>query len=456
VRYEFNTLRRKSLWAFGVSICAPATLLSGCAVSPVTGQKILVGMGEREEIELDRSLAPHQFSKDLGPIQDKKINAYVSEVGASLHAHSHRKTVPYNYRVVNANYLNAYAFPGGSIALTRGIMIELQDEAELAAILGHELAHVNARHSAQKQGQALLAALAVATVEIATRDSKNRELVGIGAQLGSSALLASYSRDFEREADGLGQDYLFRAGYPADSMTAIHQMLLRTEKSKPGLLETMFLTHPMSEERVQLSRNNAETRYVNGKNRSVYRERFFDNTASLRALKPTIEDNRNAELLMSKGKMGEAGAILRSALKRSPLDYPTNFRFAQVQQASGLASEALKYAHLSQNLYPQEPQAHKLVAVLRMDQGDPAAALENLQRYEQFLSNDIGVTFLKGLAYESMGDRPAASQHFQSYLGGGGSGEGANYAKDRLRRWSNTPTPERPLQRDNKKRIYEG
>lgn len=430
--------RRKALWALGVSLCAPASILSGCAVSPVTGQKILVGMGQRDELEIDRSMAAHQFSLDLGPIQDRGVNTYVSEVGARLHAQTHRRSLPYNYRVVNANYLNAYTFPGGSMALTRGIMIELQNEAELAAVLGHELGHVNARHSAQSQGQAILATIALATVEAVAKDSKNRDLIGIGSQIGASALLAAYSRDFEREADSLGQEYLARSGYPADAMTAVHQMLVRTEKSRPGLLETMFSSHPMSEERAKIAQRLAETRYAESKGRPLQRERFMDRTATLRALAPTIEDNRAAELLMGRKKLVEAEALLITAAKRNRQDYPTHFRLAQIYQVLGNKNEALRYATEAQSIYPQEPQAHKLLGVLHMERGSPSVALESFQRYDQFLANDIGIIFLKAMAYESMGNRTAAGQHFQSFLKAGGSGEGAQYATSRLKKWGFT------------------
>jgi predicted Zn-dependent protease len=92
----------------------------------------------------------------MGAVQDAGLNKYVSDVGRRLQAGVQRPEMPYSYRVLNANYINAYTFPGGTMAVTRGIMTELDDESELAALLGHELGHVNARHSAQRQGQALL------------------------------------------------------------------------------------------------------------------------------------------------------------------------------------------------------------------------------------------------------------------------------------------------------------
>ena len=193
--------------------------------------------------------------------RDDSVNRYVGDVGKRLQALSHRPDMPYSYRVLNANYVNAYTFPGGAMGVTRGILTDLNSEAELAALLGHEIGHVNARHAAQRQGQAMLAQAAVVGLNVATQDSQWGQLVGLGSQIGASALLASYSRDHEREADALGQDYMVRAGYPAQGMTALHQMLVDQEKHSPSVLATMFSSHPMSSERRNTAAQLADTRY---------------------------------------------------------------------------------------------------------------------------------------------------------------------------------------------------
>ncbi len=159
-RLQRNRLtRRDVLWLFGAA--AAAGSLSGCATSPVTGQRILVGMSEEQERQVDREVAPHQFSQDMGAVQDDGVNRYVAGLGGQMQPLTQRPHMPYSYRVVNANYINAYTFPAGAMAVTRGIMTELESEAELAALLGHEMGHVNARHAAQRQGQAMLAQVAV-------------------------------------------------------------------------------------------------------------------------------------------------------------------------------------------------------------------------------------------------------------------------------------------------------
>jgi len=112
--------------------------VSGCATSPVTGKSILVGMSEAQEVQTDAQVAPHQFSQDLGAIQDEAVNRYIAGIGQRMGVLTHRPQMPYSYRVLNANYVNAYTFPGGAMGVTRGILADLDDEAQLAALLGHE------------------------------------------------------------------------------------------------------------------------------------------------------------------------------------------------------------------------------------------------------------------------------------------------------------------------------
>ena len=132
--YSGTWSRRRFIRAGAMT--AVAVALGGCAKNPVTGQSQLMLVSETQEITMDKQAAPHQFSADYGPVQDGAVNSYVDGVGQRLAATSHRPDMPYSFRVVNANYVNAYAFPGGSIACTRGILLDMDNEAELAALLG--------------------------------------------------------------------------------------------------------------------------------------------------------------------------------------------------------------------------------------------------------------------------------------------------------------------------------
>ena len=421
--------RRQMLWLLG------ASALSGCATSPVGGGSILVGMDEEEEKAVDRKVAPQQFSQDLGAVQDAPVNQYLSEVGQRLHAKSHRPQMPYSYRVLNANYVNAYTFPGGAMGVTRGILVDLDDEAQLAALLGHELGHVNARHAAQRQGQAKLASVAATGINIIGSAAGFGGLADLGTQLGASVLLSSYSRDNEREADALGQEYMVRAGYPASGMVGLQQLLVDQEKESPGMLQTMFSTHPMSRERRDTARQMAEDKYAASKGRDVGRERFMDNTASLRRIKPTIEACQKGEVAMARKDYGRAEEGFRNALKLTPRDYAANLLMAKCLSVQDKDAQALEYAQTATKIYPQEAQAHKLVGVLALGAKEPGKAYEHLDQYDRLMPGDAGITFLKGVSLEGLGRRQEAASQYAAYLKRSQKGKAAEYAYSRLQGW---------------------
>jgi beta-barrel assembly-enhancing protease len=427
--------RRDVLWLFGVSTSAAASAaLTGCATSPVTGGRILVGMSEQEERAIDQKVAPHQFSQDLGPVQDAGLNQYVSGLGTRMHGLTQRPDMPYSYRVLNANYVNAYTFPGGAMGVTRGIMTELNDEAELAALLGHELGHVNARHAAQRQGQAMVAQAAVIGLGVAAAasDASWGGLAVVGGQIGASALLSSYSRDNEREADALGQSYMVKAGYPASGMTDLHALLVKEEKSAPSLLQTMFSSHPMSSERMATAQQLAGTQYAASLPANPQRERYMDNTAGLRRLKPTIDACKNGEVALSAKKLPEAERQFGSALKHSGQDYAANVLMARSLAGQGKRNEALRYADAARSIYPQEAQAHKLAGSLQLQGKNPAAAFQAFDQFDRVLPGDPGITFLKAVSLDGMGDRPRAAAHYQAFLRSGAQGQPAQFAAGRL------------------------
>lgn len=425
--------RREALWLLGAACASGA--VSGCATSPVSGDSILVGMSEADEKAVDARVSPHQFSRDLGAVQDPAINRYVTEVGGRLDDSVHRPGMPYSYRALNANYVNAYTFPGGAMGVTRGIMVELDDEAELAALLGHELGHVNARHVAQQQGRSMLAQAAVVGLNVAARDSSWGSAIAIGSQLGASALLSGYSRDDEREADALGQEYMVRGGYPAAGMVRLQQLLVDQEKESPGLVQTMFSSHPMSRERRDTAQRMAETKYAASNGRNPQRERYMDSTASLRRIKPTIDDLKDGETAMAKKDYRIAETKFESAVKRTPQDYAANVRMAQCLQATGRSRQALDYADSARKLYPQEAQAHKVAGVLALELRDPGTALQRLEEYDRVLPGDPAITFLKGVSYEGTGNRRAAAQHYNAFLRQSQQGDAAKYAYSRLKGW---------------------
>jgi predicted Zn-dependent protease len=429
--------RRHFLWLMALS---SGGVLTGCATNPVTGRSQLMFVSEEKEIAIDKQYSPQQFSADYGTLQDKALNDYIERTGKTLAARTHRHHMPYSFRGVNATYVNAYAFPGGSIACTRGILLSLEDEAELAALLGHELGHVNARHTAQQMSKGVLAQIAVAGGAIAA-GTQNRALGGVAAGVGSvgaGALLAKYSRSNERQADALGMEYMTRTNYNAEGMVGLMDMLRSLSKHKPNAIELMFATHPMSEERYQTAVKTVSTKYESAKGFPLHRERYMDHTAKLRSMKKAIEEMQNGEKAMAKKDFPAAEGHFRRALEEVPEDYAGLVMMSKCLMAQNKHKEARRYAELAKQAYPEEAQAHQLSGITKIVQGDFGPAYEDFSRYEELLPGNPNTIFLKGYSLEGMGNKKAAAVEYDRYLKGVSQGGQARYANGRLAEWGYT------------------
>lgn len=426
--------RRDFLWLTSVTT---AGVVTGCAVNPVTGKRQLMLMSEAEEIALDKSHSPHQFSADFGAVQDAALNQYLTQVGQSMSARTHRPAMPYSFRVVNATYVNAYAFPGGSIAATRGIMLTLENEAELTGLMGHELGHVNARHTAQRMTKSMLfgAALSLGTAAVASKSEKAAPWVAGLGSIGAGALLAHYSRDDERQADDLGMEYMVRAGQNPQGMVGLMEMLRSLSSYKPNVIEMMFATHPMSEERYQTAVQSSKTKYGANLNRPLNRERYMDNTAKLRKIQPAIEAIQEGEKSMSQEKPEVAKTHFNDALKMAPNDYVGLVMMALCQINLEKPAEADRFAAKAQKVYPKEAQAHHIGGIAKLMQKQYEAAYAMFDRYEKMLPGNPNTIFLKGFSQEGMQRKPEAAQEYKRYLQHVSQGEQADHAREKLIEW---------------------
>lgn len=416
---------------------AAAGLAAGCAANPVTGQSQLMLVSAQQEVAIDRENAPHQFSTDYGVSQDKALNRYIDATGQRLVPHTHRPEMPYNFHCVNATYVNAYAFPGGSIAATRGILLELENEAELASLLGHELGHVNARHTAQQMSKGLIVQAALGGVAAYAQHAGDLygQLAGTLGQLGAGALLAAYSRDNEREADALGLAYMTDAGYGAEGFVDLMDMLRGMNQRKPHFIELMFATHPMSEERYQTAMDAVAGPYAPVRHNSIYKERYMDHTAGLRRIRGAIEAMQAADGQMAQKKYAKAETSLEKALAQAPEDYTALVMMAKCQTALDRPVEAERYAEMAEQVYPQETQAHHLAGFAKLRQKRFAAAYEDFTDARRLLPGNPNTTFFQGMALEGMGRREAAARSYAAFLQAVRQGEKAQHAYRRLVQW---------------------
>lgn len=429
--WERRLNRRDFLWLSSAA-------LVGCAVNPVTGSRQLMLMSETQEIQIDKEQSPHQFSADYGAVQDDQLNAYLNDFGKNLAEKSHRQNVPYSFRAVNAAYVNAYAFPGGSIAATRGILVELTDESQLAGLMGHELGHVNARHAASKASWDMVSTVALAGTTALLAVTKYKEYASWAQVLGgvgAGALLASYSRDNEREADALGMEYMTKAGFNPSGMPNLMQVLVNQSKSKPSAFDRLFATHPMSDERLKTAQNQLDTKYADSKNLPVNKERYMDHTAKLRQIKPALEAMQRGEKYMTQEDFNNASTEFNKTLQLAPNDYAGLLMMAKCQMSLNKPTDAQRFTQQAQSIYPTEAQANHLNGVALMAQNKFDAAYSAFDQYEKKLPGNPNTVFLKGLTLESMQRKSAAAQEYNRYLQLSNQGDQAKYAAQRLQNW---------------------
>jgi predicted Zn-dependent protease len=228
-----------------LTISSGLLLLFGCAVNPVTGQSELMLLTEQDERRLGLQ-TEQSVNEEYGVYQDNALQSYVDGIGQPLVGVSHRPALDWQFKVMDSPVVNAFAAPGGYIFVTRGLLAAVNDEAELAGVLAHEIGHVTARHSARNYSQSLLAGLGV-QLGTALAGSYS-EILGPLLEVGTGLLFLKYSRDDERQADALGVEYAAKGGYDTYRMADFFVTLRRQETLSgtggSSALPEWFSTHP--------------------------------------------------------------------------------------------------------------------------------------------------------------------------------------------------------------------
>jgi predicted Zn-dependent protease len=301
---------------FLIPVLLSLSLITGCAVNPVTGKNELSLVSEAQEMEIGRkNYAPLRQSQGGDYTVDKALTAYVSEVGQKLAAVSDRK-LPYEFKVLNNSIPNAWALPGGKISINRGLLTELQSEAELAAVLGHEITHAAAKHTAKSMSRGMLMQGAVMATVIGTQGKDYAQLAQLGAGLGAQLITQKYGRDAERESDYYGMKYMSRAGYDPQGAVDLQRTFVRLSEGKnQNWLSGLFASHPPSMERVE---NNIKTVADLPKGGIIGKERFKTKTAHIKRTKPAYEAYEEGRTALQKNDLKKARTLANKALRLEP------------------------------------------------------------------------------------------------------------------------------------------
>lgn len=216
-------------------------LFNSCAKNPVTGRNDFMLMSKGQEVAMGQQSDP-EIKAFFGVYEDEKLQRFINEKGQQMAGVSHRKDLKYEFKIVDSPVVNAFAVPGGYVYFTRGIMAHFNNEAEFAGVLGHEIGHITARHSAKQYSNAQLAQIGLLAGSVISPEfAQMAEMASTGVQL----LFLKFGRDAERQSDDLGVEYSTKIGYDAQEMAGFFQTLDRMREMSGGEEVPTFLsTHP--------------------------------------------------------------------------------------------------------------------------------------------------------------------------------------------------------------------
>lgn len=366
-----------------------AIFLVGCSSNPVTGKRELSVVGTGTEVNIgSQQYAPARQSQGGDYVVDPELTRYVQQVGqrlvnASNNVNVKQRNLPYEFEVINSSVPNAWALPGGKIAINRGLLYELGSEAELAAVMGHEIVHSAARHGAKSMERGMLMQLGMVAVQASTYDNKYANLINQGTQLAAGLITQKYGRNAELESDDYGMRYMAEAGYDPRAAIDLQETFVRLSKesgrSNQGWLAGLFASHPPSELRVAKNKETAERLGSGGE---YGRESYNAATANIMRTKPAYD------------KYDDAVKAYKNR----------NFR-----QAQALTNEAIA-------IEPREGNFHSLLGELDLKANNPQAALPHIREAIRLNPNYFMYYLQEGSALYDMNDYQDAYTSFDKSL----------------------------------------
>ena len=290
----------------------------GCSVNPVSGKSELLLTNEHEDILFSKEIFASARQVQGGDYNaDPDLQKYIRDIGDRLAANSDHPELPYEFVLVNSAIPNAWALPGGKISINRGLLLHLTDEAQLAAVLAHEIVHSAARHSAKQRSRGVLIDLGLGVLKREMSNQTVKKRFGAGSANGGPLLIARYSRDDELESDFFGMRYMARAGYEPLAAVEIQQTFVALSSNIPShWFGDLFSSHPPSMKRVKANQITAR-KLVSGKR---YKERFDAAVAIVRKDASSYAKARRAKRLLSRNEAKKAVDLMDKAISLQPME----------------------------------------------------------------------------------------------------------------------------------------
>lgn len=404
-------------------LCLPlvALALSACGVNPVTGKKELQFVSEAQEIKIgEQNYAPTKQSEggDFDVLPD--LSAYVNEVGHKLAAVSDRQ-LPYEFVVLNNPVPNAWALPGGKIAVNLGLLSELQNEAELAAVIGHEIVHAAARHGAKAQERGTIMQVGLAAAQIGAAisdvDSTVANLALSGAGMGAQLIQTKYGRDQELESDEYGMKYMKLAGYDLQGAVTLQETFVRLSRQDgakaQSWIDGLFASHPPSEERVAKNKATAERLGAGG---DLGKDRYQARLQPFRKIEPAYDKFEEAMTAARKKDYAKAQSLVAEAIEIEPREGRFHEFLGEMKLAEKQPEQALPHYQKAIELNPDYFGSYLGAGVAQFQTGNKARAEEWLNKSAELLPTAPAAYYLGTIARDR-GDRGKAMEYFRAASG---------------------------------------
>lgn len=438
--------------------------LTGCAVNPVTGQTQFMLITEEEEIKMGKELYPSAIwdaEGGGGEYEDNRLKPYLGGIVYTIHKVSHRPYLPVQFAIQNSSVPNAWAIPG-YVVITRGLLAGLESEAEFSFVMGHEIGHVAARHSASQMSHGMLHQLLLRGVGIGFAQTGYSDAALALGSIGSNLLLLKYSRDDELEADRLGVLYMARLGYNPENALKAHKNLEKVSNEylhaigkdtrEGGFFTELLSTHPRTAVRIEEIKNiirNTPRYPIIGD--GTQGERFKSMVADLKDINRLYVDYYDkAVSALNNGKIEEATRLISKAMSINPSQAPFYALrgFIMVKKkayddAEGNFSQALLIDHEYQpairgigvvrylkgdyvgsiaylkkglGLFPNDMASHYFLGMSYYKTGAYGNAISYLKRFTDTNPNHPAVYGVLGICYEAIGDEASAYNAYRRQL----------------------------------------
>lgn len=386
--------------------------LAACGTNPVTGKQELQFISTSSEIKMgEQAYFPTRQVQGGDYVVDSSVTRYVQRVMSKLAAVSDRD-LPFEIEVLNSSVPNAWAMPGGKMAINRGLLTELNSEAELAAVLGHEIVHAAARHGAKSQERGMLMQGGLIATQIALGDNQYRDLIAGGTMLGLQLTTQKFGRDAELESDLYGMEYMVRAGYDPQAAVDLQETFVRlSEGRSSSWIDGLFASHPPSQERVARNRETAERLTRPG---LVYGKAEYK-----KAMAPLFRDQpaykaADEALKAAKEKdFAKAQALIDKAIKLQPKEARFHGFKGDLALNDKRYKDAITQYDRAITRYPDYFAFHLQKGFAQREVGDVKGAINSLETSNKILPTPNAQKALGDLSL-TQGNRNAALQYYEA------------------------------------------